>query len=64
MQHKAFAREAYNIITCHVDRIRILIRLEFCRAHTPRTHCTIYGVAFMCMAITFCELQKIGGNAA
>ena len=28
-----------------------LKKLELCRAHTPRAHCAIYRVAFVCMAI-------------
>ena len=37
------------------------LELELCRAHTPCAHCTIYGVAFVCMAIAnnFMNFRKL-----
>ena len=35
-----------------LQRRRYIFKLELCRAHTPRAHCAIYIVAFVCMAIT------------
>ena len=28
------------------------VQLELCRAHTPRAHCAMYRIAFVCMAIS------------
>ena len=32
------------------------IKLELCRAHTPRAHCTIYRFTFVHMAMNFREM--------
>ena len=36
---------------CGVHSFLPIVKLELCRAHTPHTHCAIYRVTFVCMAI-------------
>ena len=40
-------------------RVNTCIILELCRAHTPRAHCAIYRIAFVCMAVNFRKLVEV-----